>query len=380
MPKSTKRFVISSSSLNSQGFRMLTSGAVLDGFRKNPLLLFNHIRPEGNKKNQILPLGHWEDIEIKGDEITGVPVFDDKDAFAMQIYNKVEAGHIRMCSAGAEPLATSKKKSDLLPGQELATVTKWTLREASSCDIGANPDSMDVALYDKSDRLINLRSNSIETIIPKITDKMAKQTKTVAEAFAALKKAKDAKKAATEAFTLAAEKVELALADEDTSDEDKTKMSDEMEPDSQDDKDKKLAEALKRCKELEDKVNELTAKLEDQDNKSTEAKAHALAEKAHIDRKIKAIQKPHIVKLAIADFKAAEDYVKSLPSLPSAKDTIEGNSGPNTGNSEDTELKKLAELSFDDLFKSGKLELLKDKMPQVYAMKFEKKFGKKPKA
>ncbi|MBA3901594.1 MAG: hypothetical protein H0X62_15560, partial [Bacteroidetes bacterium] len=107
MPKSTKRFILSNNGLNAQGFRMLSEGVVMDEFDKNPVLLFNHIRPEGNDKNQILPLGYWMDLQIDGEDISAVPFFDESDEFAMKIFNKVENGTLKMCSAGAEPLDIS---------------------------------------------------------------------------------------------------------------------------------------------------------------------------------------------------------------------------------------------------------------------------------
>jgi len=51
------------------------------------VLLFNHIRPEGNDRNQILPIGYWQDIELKDGMITAVPrtecrtLVDKSDSF-----------------------------------------------------------------------------------------------------------------------------------------------------------------------------------------------------------------------------------------------------------------------------------------------------------
>lgn len=382
MPLSSKRFVISTSGLNSQGFRMLTSGAVLDGFIKNPVLLFNHIRPEGNMKNQILPIGHWQDIKVEGDEITGVPYFDDKDEFAMQIYNKVEGGHIRMCSAGAEPLETSKRSKDLLPGQKLATVTKWLLKEGSICDIGANPDSLNVALYDSNDKQIKLSESTIDTLQP--TNKTMANTKTTAaEALAALKKAQAAKKAADTAIQLAKSKVEIALADDATTDEEKTQLtegSEETEEMSDEDanskKDAEIADLKTKLADCEKQVQELTAKLaEDEENKEDE-KATKLADKLYNERKIKLTQKADIIKLAKADYDAAVSFGKTLPAAPPANRTI---TDSNTGKDKNADkLLKLSEKSFDELFKSNELEFVKLNAPGVYKEKFKEKFGKEP--
>ncbi len=181
MPKSSKKFVLSNSNLNTHGFRMLTEGADLESFRKNPVLLFNHSRPFRESKDVLLPMGHWEDVKVEGDNITAVPYFDDKDKFAMKIYHKVEAGHIRMCSMGADPIEWSEDPKDLLPGQKLATVTKWKAVEGSIVDIGANPGSLasDIALY-KNGAQITLNTESISNLIPKI--QMSKEEKPVGNA------------------------------------------------------------------------------------------------------------------------------------------------------------------------------------------------------
>lgn len=145
MPKSSKRFVLSDDSLNKYGFRMLTAGADLSQFRRNPVMLFMHTRPFHNVEKQVLPLGYWDDIQVADNQITAIPVFDDNDEFAMRIYHKVENGTLRMASAGAEPIETSIDEDDLVPGQRYATITKWKMEEASIVDIGGNENSL--ALY-----------------------------------------------------------------------------------------------------------------------------------------------------------------------------------------------------------------------------------------
>lgn len=377
MPLSSKRFIISTSNLNSQGFRMLTTGAILEPFKKNPLMLFNHIRPEGNLKNQILPIGHWQDIEVNGDEISGVPYFDDKDEFAMTIFHKVEGGHIRMCSAGAEPIETSKKKSDLLPGQKLASVSKWILKEASICDIGANPDALDVALYDSSDRLIKLSETSIENFIPKITT-MSKKTTTAGEALSALKKAQEAKKTAADAIKLAQSKISIALADEETSEEEKTQLSEgaeETEELSDEDKDAKIEELKKTLADTQAQLAKLHEDAKLAEEAEEDKKATALADKAYNQRKIKLSGKDGIITLAKANMKKAEEFVAGLPVLPSVKGVIENSSKEDHANDE---IVKLSQKSFDELFKLGKVNEVKLNAPEAYKKIYKAKFGKDP--
>jgi hypothetical protein len=312
---------------------MLTEGAVLDDFEKNPLLLFNHIRPEGNNKNQILPMGHWEDLKIEGDEITGVPVFDDDDEFAMSIYKKVENGTIRMCSAGAEPLETSEKREHLVPGQTKATVTKWRLKEASICDIGSNPGSLAVQLYDHFDKAIALSEESLQKIIPNIEMKDPK-----------IKLSEEEEKQAK----LAAEEAKAKLSDED--------------------KDKLIAKLKLKLQEMEEKLRLA------EEEKETE-RVENLVSKAISMRKITASQKQHFIKLAKGDFKTTEELIASLPSSPTVKENLENQ----PANTESERIEKLAEKSWDELFHSGELQFVKLNAPDIYKSKYLTKFGKEPK-
>ncbi|MDR3057755.1 MAG: hypothetical protein LBU84_06400 [Prevotella sp.] len=152
-----KTFVLHDESLNTQGYWMMTAGADLSQFERNPIMLWNHNRPWRDTKDGILPIGHWENIRIDGDRILADAVFDT-DEFAQTIALKVESGTLRMCSVGARPIETSEDPKYIKPGQRYKTILKWSLLEASIVDIGANNNAL-VALYDKDDRLIELSDN-----------------------------------------------------------------------------------------------------------------------------------------------------------------------------------------------------------------------------
>jgi len=374
MPKkSSKRFIISDSNLNAQEFRMLTEGAILDDFEKNPLMLWNHQRPEGTDKNQILPIGHWEDIKVDGDEISAVPVFDENDDFAMSIYFKVEGGHIRMCSAGAEPLETSEAPDLLLPGQRKATVTKWRLKEASIVDIGANPGALAVALYDANDQLIRLSDPLHTSLIPTITT-MTKQT-TTAKA-AAAKAAKVAADKATKAAE-AAQKFAVKLADE-AKDGDAELSDPEPEPvdEDEEDPDKIIAQLKQEIEELKEKLKLAEDQVALADTEKEEAKAEQLANKGISMRKITLKQKDAFTRLAKADYNGAVEYLNSIQPQKSVRDTIELSDQNKTG--QDSELATLSSQPFDELFRNGGLVKLKAKAPDIYRAKYKERYGKEP--
>lgn len=134
--KKSKTFVLHDESVNTYGFRMLTSGANLDEFIKNPVMLLNH-------NDWGLPIGRWENVRIEDGRILADAVFDENDPKAVEVMQKVENDFIRMASIGAWPPEEVSDAEDLkFPGQTGHTVTKWTVREASIVTIGANHNAL----------------------------------------------------------------------------------------------------------------------------------------------------------------------------------------------------------------------------------------------
>ena len=106
-----KTFVLHDETVNTYGFRMLTDGANLAEFRKNPVMLLDHM-------DWKLPIGRWENIRKEGGKILADAVFDMRDPNAAEVARKVDENFIRMASIGAWP--PEEKTDDLLyklPGQ-----------------------------------------------------------------------------------------------------------------------------------------------------------------------------------------------------------------------------------------------------------------------
>lgn len=327
MPKSTKRFTLTTDALNSHGYRMLTSGADIVGFKKNPLLLFNHIRPEGTSRDQILPLGYWDDLEMSEGSITGVPVFDDKDEFAMRIYHKVEHGTLRMCSVGARPLETSSKPEHLLPLQLKETVLRYELKEASICDIGSNPDALtDVVLYDVDDNIITL--SEIKPVLP---------------LHGAVKTIKMSEK------------------------------TDEIGKETNED----VAKLTAKIADLTTANEALAAKLAEQEAAAKDKEAIALADSGVAAGKYVEAQKAHYIKLAKADLETTKLVIEALPVQQSAKDALAAH-GEQAKTGSDAKLAKLITLGYDELWHDGNLEYVKLHAPDKYAEIYKEKFNIEP--
>ena len=164
-----KRIVISDESLNSYGFWVVTDGIDLSAFLKNPVMLWNHNRDDHGTVNAQLPIGIWKDLRIENGVLTGEPVFDEKDEFALKIKQKYEAGILNACSMGFMPLEWSDAPEMLKEGQKVATVTRCRLMEISICDIPSNANAT-VVLYDENSKTINLSDLPNMAIGPKIND------------------------------------------------------------------------------------------------------------------------------------------------------------------------------------------------------------------
>lgn len=161
-----KRVILSDSSLNRYGFRVITSGLDIEAFKKNPVMLWMHQRDDGFWTTSI-PIGHWEDIQIIGDELSAIPVFDEADELSKTLKAKYDAGTLRAASIGFKPLLLSEETADLLPGQSSATVLKAEVLEASLVDIPANGNA--VRLYNEN--AVCLSANQHQSLIPKLSIK-----------------------------------------------------------------------------------------------------------------------------------------------------------------------------------------------------------------
>lgn len=112
-------------------------------------MLYMHLRDEGSPLwGNYKAIGHWEDIQIDGDKLSAIPVFDMVDDLSKEVAAKYEAGTFSAASIGIRIIATSANKDLLLPGQTRETVTEAEVMEASIVDIPANANA--VRLYDRS--------------------------------------------------------------------------------------------------------------------------------------------------------------------------------------------------------------------------------------
>ena len=322
-------FVLHDESVNTYGFRMLTSGANLEEFRKNPVLFLNH-------KDWELPIGRWENIRIEGARILADAVFDENDEEAIKVMKKVETDFVRMASVGAWPPEEVSDAPELkLPGQTMPTVTRWTVREASVVTIGANHNAL--VMYDRqTGKQIDLTD---ATSVVRLMDiNIHSNTENMNENLKGVLKLQDS---ATEADIVGAVKTLIANND-------------------------RLSEENRVLKE--EKAEQERIRMEAQ-----RAEGVALVDAAVKDGRIDAAGRNAYLALFDKDFESAKAVLAAIPHRKSVVSQIDAAKGQ-----QQTELADLASKTWDELDRAGRLVELKDKAPELYREKFKARFGTEP--
>lgn len=333
-----KSFILHDETVNTYGFRMLTSGANLEEFRKNPVLFFAHREYE-------LPIGRWENIRVEGTQILADPVFDMDDPEAAKIAGKVERGFIRAASIGTwAPEEVSKDPNLKLPGQTGPTVTKWTVREASIVAIGANHNAL--RMYDRTTgESLDLEDRS--TVL-RLMDSSIKNTD--------MKNLKSI----------------LKLQDG-ASDADVEAAVQKLQQDNEDlQQQNQTLEGEKATLEQENTTlrNEKAA-AEQQRLSDQKAEAQRLVDAAVRDGRINASGKEAFIALFDADFEKAKATLNAIPRPKS----VQQHHAESAAALSD----KYSGKSWNELDREGLLVKLRDEAPEIYREKFREEFGHDPK-
>ncbi len=325
-----KRIVISDESINSYGFWVRTDGIDLSAFLKNPVMLWNHNRGGLGVTSDQLPIGIWKDLRIENGVLTGEPVFDENDEFAVKIKQKYESGILNACSIGFAPLEWSDAPEMLKEGQKVATVTRCRLLEISICDIPSNANAT-VVLYDDDNKVINLSDLPNKAIGPKINNNMPKEI----------------------ALTLG--------LDENASPQACVNAITELKSE--------IASHEATRQNLEEENRQMRLRLKAIDDAEAEAQKQEvvnLLDDAVKTGRIDAKARPQFEKLFELDHEAAKTALASLPEREPLKAQPAGTADGD-----------LVKMSWDELDKSDRLLELKTKYPEIYQQKFNEKFNEK---
>ena len=120
------------STTNSHGFVMLNSGAKLDRYRANPIMLFDH-----NSANII---GRMKDVHVEGSKLVAETEFDEKDDLGAKCKRQVDEDFLKGCSPGI--IINAVEIRTLPDGTEQLTVTDWELCEVSLVSVPSNRNAL----------------------------------------------------------------------------------------------------------------------------------------------------------------------------------------------------------------------------------------------
>ena len=138
---SRKKFILNDETKKNQfGFRVRNSGLKLDRFQANPVMLDMH---DPNKV-----IGRWEEIQIEGNLLTAVAVFDIDDPEAAKIAGKVEREFLKGASLGLDPF---NMNNFVIGPDDVYDLVEAEVLEGSVVSIPNNANAITVKLFATSE-------------------------------------------------------------------------------------------------------------------------------------------------------------------------------------------------------------------------------------
>lgn len=312
MTKIEKEFRLSDETVNCYGYRLLTSGLMLERF--NPAIGYlMHDRERGVAIR-------WEELEVRDGALYGKPVVNETEY--PNLAKEIEDGFYAAASVGhIVALELSDDPSLRMEGQTGPTVTKWFPRECSIVDIPGNYNAVALGkLYDeKNDQvLIDLSDN--ENI--KHNNKMEK------------------------VITIAT-LLSLGLADL-TAESSSEQVMEAL---------KALADKAAKADEAEKKCNDLVAEMAAMKEKAAAEKVEAILKEGLADHKLT----KELAETLKADYasnpEGLEKLVAAMPKQATVASQLKAGEVP----------EKYAGKSYNDLYANGELERVKKEYPDLYA-------------
>lgn len=335
MAKLDKPHILIDDSVVMHGFRALMSGAQLDEFIANPVMLYLHNRTgQYGDQDSILPIGKWTDIHIDGNKLMATAEFDDDDEFAQKIESKVRKGYLNGASIWLDPIDVSDDDSLKMAGQRGPTVTKWGILEASIVDIPNCRNAL--AIRNSAGNKVLLSGNQPNEDVLSYLQSFVPQNNTMEKKLLAVK---------------------LGLA--------------EAAGDDQ------IAEKLTAVLTQATNATQLAAENTDLKNQIIQLKAaqkqkevEELVDNAIREGKLTAGEREGYIKLASADL----DTVKTLLAAKTAAPTIEAQLGAVSAGDK-AQLAELLKLTGEQLYSEGKLETLLSLDKEAFKAKYKEAFG-----
>ncbi len=325
------------------GFRALMSGAQLEVFKQNPVMLLMHGRSvEGYSKpletDTVLPIGKWYDIRIDNKRLLAKPDFDDDDEFAVKVQKKVQKGYYNAASVALEPIAVSDEDELKLTGQTGPTITKWSILESSIVDIPACKNAL--AIRNSAGKTIMLSgnreneevTNALKNLIPDNMDK-----KLMAAKLGLPEIATDAEISTKLAAVLAESNKVTGLEAENT--------------------------------KLKGDVTKLEGDVATIKTASLQKQITDLVDGSIAAKKLTATEREKWVKLATADFDTTKELIDGMKAFEGVENKL------SVGDPGSAEFIELTKKSGRELYMSGGFEKLKTLSLEIFKVKYKEYYG-----
>lgn len=326
LKKIDKEYVLSDNSVNVYGFRLLTEGYQLAEFQKNPIGYYMHERNNG-------VVLKWENVRIEGDKVLGTPVINLSNARGQQTLDEAESGFLNAASVGHIVVLEYSTEPDLmLEGQTGPTITKWYNKECSLVDIPGNGNAL-TQLYDADEKVINLADLTNNNLTP---DSIMKKV--------TLNLSADLLKHLNLADTTDEAGINIAVANLSA----KAAQADKL---------------LEQNQKLTTERDTAKTELADLKKTTTEKEVTDILDKALADKKINVAAQKELAKQFAGNPTALKDLVAAMPAYQSIADAL--------GKGDKSKVKNLADKTWEELDKSGRLKDLKDNDPDLYQQKKE---------
>ena len=142
-------FIISTSSQDRDGDIVIPKGCVLDNYKRNPIVFYNHQQWEVPIGKAMGPDGRLS-VSIQPDRILATCYFDQADPDAVYIYGKVKRGFLNATSIGFFPLEAERlpEKKGRRNGEAVGEqwqgwlFKRWELLEFSIVGVPSNPEAL----------------------------------------------------------------------------------------------------------------------------------------------------------------------------------------------------------------------------------------------
>lgn len=326
--KIDKRFLLTDSSVNSYGYRLLTAGYLMEEFAKNPIGYYMHGTEEYPREAGVLV--RWEDLTLEGDKVYGKPCINLNHPRGQRTVDEVESGFLNAASFGhfvvldAEVEGGRELKDGDLNG---LIITKWYNRECSLVDVPGNYNAL-TSLFDVDGNSFNLSDFSKTKI------HMEKPILS-AVALQALQLGADATPAA----------IDLAIAS--------------------------LAAKAQKADGLQTKLDAANQELATIKTKANNEAVASLIAQGLADKKITVAVGNELKASYAENPEGLKNLLAAMPKYASVADSLE-----QKDEAAGAKIAALMAKSYTDLDKAGELEVLRNLSAEHFNMKFKEQFGK----